>query len=560
MFRILRRRSFLGRRALLAVTLIVLAAGAATLAVVLSSSNPPAPRTVMSIFQDDRLLLYSPGPTVQRTVARLKSLGVDRLRVTVTWAYIAPAPTSRRRPPGFDATNPADYRLGGWGPYDRLALVAAQRGIALDFDVTVPGPLWAMAGHPPSAHYAANYRASPTAFAQFVTAVGKRYSGHYQATLIRGAKPFTLPRVSFWTIWNEPNQPGWLAPQWRRVAGRRVQDASRLYRAYLDGAFSALAATGHRPATDTILIGELAPEGCSLDRPGSCPYPRPEQPIPPIPFLQGLYCVDGSYRPLSGASATALHCPPAGSRAAFVRAHPALFAASGFAHHPYSFFLAPGKPLADPEYVPLADLSRLEGALDRVYGTYRVHRQLPIYLTEYGYESDPPDPTRGVPLATQAAYLDQAEFLAWTDPRVKALSQFLLADSAPNTQDPVGSPGYWSTFQTGLEFLNGRLKPSLRGYGLPIFLPDPVVAAEGTTPVWGMLRRAPNSSAQRAEIEWRPRGGRFRPVASVSTENPDGFFEVAVKVPASGALRIAWTSAAGQVFYGRAAPVGTRRG
>jgi hypothetical protein len=559
-FRALRRRSLFGRRALIAALVIVVVGLAVTLTLVLKQSGGAAPRTVMSMFQDDRLLLYSPGPIVQRTLGTLKSLGVDRLRVTVTWAYIAPQPTSRKRPAGFDATNPAAYPRGGWGPYDRLALLAAQRGIGLDFDVSVPGPLWAMADHPPSAHYAANYRASPTAFEQFVTAVGKRYSGRYKIAAVPSGQPITLPRVSFWTIWNEPNQPGWLAPQWRRVAGRRVQDSSRLYRAYLDGAFSALAATGHRPATDTILIGELAPEGCSLDRPGSCSYPRPERPIPPIPFLQALYCVDASYRPLTGASAAALHCPLGGSRSAFVRAHPALFAASGFAHHPYSFFLAPDKPLADPEYVPLADLSRLEVALDRVYGTYGVHRQLPIYLTEYGYESDPPDPTRGVPLARQAAYLNEAEFLAWRDPRVKALSQFLLVDSAPNTQDPVGSPGYWSSFQTGLEFLDNRPKPSLAAYGLPIFLPDPVVAPRGAVLVWGMLRRAPRSSLQRARIEWRPRGGRFRPVATVSTANPDGFFEVAVKVPGSGAVRIAWTSGSGRVFHSRPAPVRAKRG
>ena len=554
----LRRPNLSRPRALVAVVVLVLAAAALTLRIVLEHSSSAAPRSVMSLFQDDRLLLYSPGPTVERTLGLLKSLGVDRLRVTVTWAYVAPNSTSRKRPARFVATNPADYRPAAWGPFDRLALLAAQRGIALDFDVTVPGPLWAMADHPPSAHYAANYRASPAAFAQFVTAVGRRYSGHYRFAPVPGGKSITLPRVSFWTIWNEPNQPGWLSPQWRRVAGRRVQDASRLYREYLDGAFSALAATGHRPATDTILIGELAPEGCSLDLPGPCSYPRPLRPIPPIPFLQALYCVNASYRPLTGASAAALHCPQGGSRSAFVQANPVLFEASGFAHHPYSFFLAPDKPLADPEYVPLANLPRLESALDRVYATYGVRRQLPIYLTEYGYETDPPDPTRGIPPARQAAYLNQAEYLAWKDPRVKALSQFLLVDSAPNTLDAVGSPGYWSTFQTGLEFLSSRPKPALGAYGLPIYLPDPVVSAGGTTLVWGMLRRAPNSSSQQAQIEWRPGGGRFRPVSTVSTNSPDGFFETTVKVPGSGAIRIAWKSSGGQRFYSRAAPVSAK--
>ena len=59
-------------------------------------------------------------------------------------------------------------------------------------------------------------------------------------------------------------------------------------------------------------------------------------------------------------------------------AHPGLFQASGFAHHPYSFFLAPDKQIGDPNFVPLADLSRLEHGLDRIFTTYGVRRQLPI--------------------------------------------------------------------------------------------------------------------------------------------------------------------------------------
>ena len=38
-------------------------------------------------------------------------------------------------------------------------------------------------------------------------------------------------------------------------------ESAVLYRGYVNAAFGALSRTGHGPSTDTILIGELAPEG-----------------------------------------------------------------------------------------------------------------------------------------------------------------------------------------------------------------------------------------------------------------------------------------------------------
>ncbi|HUO75097.1 MAG TPA: hypothetical protein VMU39_30330 [Solirubrobacteraceae bacterium] len=127
-----------------------------------------------------------------------------------------------------------------------------------------------------------------------------------------------------------------------------------------------------------------------------------------------------------------------------------------------------------------------------------MHRRLPIELTEYGYETNPPNPLRGIPLPRQAAYLDQAQYLVWQDPRVGSLAQFLLLDAAPDRACPRGSPGYWSTFQTGLVFRDGVHKPSYDAYRLPIFVPDPVAIAETSTLVRGMLRPAPNGSTQHA--------------------------------------------------------------
>ena len=67
--------------------------------------------------------------------------------------------------------------------------------------------------------------------------------------------------------------------------------------------------------------------------------------------------------------------------------------------------------------------------------------------------------------------------MAWRDPRVRALSQFLMYDSPPDTQFQPGSLGYWSTFQTGLAYQNGALKPSYAAYRVPVFVPDQTVDA-----------------------------------------------------------------------------------
>ncbi len=494
-----------------------------------------------SILQDDQYLLYEPTPVVIRTLNTLKAIGVDRVRVTVLWLGIAPDGASRKPPRHFDPTDPAAYPAAGWAPYDRLVELATARKIGVDFTLTAPGPLWAMVHPAPTAKLATHYRPSATAFGQFVQAVGRRYSGDW--TVHAGGRSVTLPRVSFWTVWNEPNQPGWLAPQWRAAGRTRVVDAPRLYRAYVDAAWQGLESSGHTPSSDTILIGELAPEGSEGN--------KDENPIPPIPFLRALYCVGPDYKPLRGRAVGPLHCPAGGSPQQFVTAHPGLFSVTGFAHHPYAFFLAPTASMSDTNFVPLSDISRLEHALDAIFASYGVHRQLPIYVTEYGYETNPPNPFRGVSLVKQAAYLNQAQYLAWKDPRIRMMAQFLLADSPPNPRYPKGSIGYWSTFQTGLLFLDGAPKPSFASYQLPIDIPVKTFHTGAKVFVWGMLRAAPNDTTQHAQLQWRTPSGSFKTVAQLSTSDPSGFVTAEVSLPGTGSVRLLWKSPSGKTLDSR---------
>ena len=123
-------------------------------------------------------------------------------------------------------------------------------------------------------------------------------------------------------------------------------------------------------------------------------------------------------------------------------------------------------PLADD--ATLSGIPRLTRTLDRAIRAYGKHTELPVWMTEYGYQTDPPDKTIGVPFARQVAWLDDADFLAFRNPRIASFAQFLLFDDGPLTQYKPGDPRYWGTFQTGLVTGAGKHKPSYEAFKHPI--------------------------------------------------------------------------------------------
>ena len=89
-------------------------------------------------------------------------------------------------------------------------------------------------------------------FAKFVEAVGRRFSGRYRDENDGRQR---IPRVSIWSLVNEPNQAGWLAPQWEKG---QMTSAIMARELFLRGR-AALKRTGH--GRDTIFFGETAPLG-----------------------------------------------------------------------------------------------------------------------------------------------------------------------------------------------------------------------------------------------------------------------------------------------------------
>ena len=486
------------------------AAWAVALALVLPAAPAAAPALASasqeSTFQDDNRLIYASPAKVRDTLDELAALGADRLRVTVVWAAVAPDPGSRTRP-DFDAANPDAYPAGAWDRYDLVATEAAARGMGVNFDISSPAPLWATAP-PPRPDVADNFQPDPAEFGRFVTAVGRRYSGTYPGA----------PRVDYWSIWNEPNQSGWLTPQFADAGGGRfVEAAPRIYRALADAAWGALQATGH--GGDTILVGETAPKGVRSR--------GVKRQMKPLPFVRFMYCVDRKLRPLRGSRAAEQDCEPPDR---FAAAHPALFAATGFAHHPYELLLAPDTKQADRDFVTLASLGRLTRALDKIFRAYGVARRLPLYLTEYGYQTDPPDVLNGVSFAQQARYLNQSEYIAYRNPRVRTLAQFLLYDD----KAPIGL-----TFQSGLRLLDGTPKPALDAYKLPLWVPRAKVRRGRSVRVWGMVRATRPGAAPEATVEFRPKGSaRWRVLRTLQVRNQRGYFVAKLRPRRGGRVRI----------------------
>jgi len=507
----------------LLVFLVLLLSAAFTAASAQASTNEA------TILQDDSHVLSDP----VGTLATLRSIGVTEVRIFIPWGALTPNLHSRRRPGGFDASNPGAYSLTDWAPYDAAVRAASADGIGVDFDFLGPAPLWATS-RPPRGVHTDNpnvYDPSAQQFGEFVRAVGRRYGGSYTP---RGATS-PLPKVRFWGIWNEPNYGPDLQPQ----VLHGVASSPAIYRGLLSAAWSALHATGH--GSDTILIGETAPRGG--------PTPGIAGGTYPLRFLRGLYCVSSGYQELRGTVASAQGCPTSASASRRFRSkNPALFSAGGFAAHMYTLgqVAPPNRPSAsnEPDYAGLADLPKLERTLDRLNRTYGSHKKLPLYNTEFGFQTNPPGHKCGCVFlspAKAAYYMNWSEYLMWSNPRVRSYSQYLLEDDA--------LPGHPSEsgFASGLFFSNGTPKPSYDAFRLPLYLPSTSAQPGHSLTVWGGVRPAPfakrdTGSAQQVQIQFLPSGGTtWTTLSTVTISNSAGYFKVSVTFPSSGSVMLQWT-------------------
>jgi hypothetical protein len=365
----------------------------------------------------------------QQTLDEIRAFGVTKMRVLVIWDSVE----SKRGVYDFSR-------------YDAIFSEAQARGIEVIPTLTGPAPGGSVR------------KPDRNRFEKFVEAVGRQFGD----------------RVHTWTIWNEPNQPQFLLPQY--VHGKPF--SPHLYRTLYLAALQGLGASGN--GGDRVLAGETSPAGN-------------RHIVAPVTFARIFF---------------------QGRR----------LKVDGWAHHPYTKKAGPFYKPKSRNDVTIGALGRLTHALDR----YSKHKRMKLWLTEFGIQSRP-DPNYGVSETKQAEYRSISEKIGYDNPRVAALSQYLMRDDKPRH----GADRYGG-FESGLRYANGDKKKSYAAFRLPL-----VARKRGhSVRLWGIAR--PADGATTVTVEYRDHGG-WKGVANVAT-NRRGAWTRKVRFRKGRTYRVRWTS------------------
>ena len=331
----------------------------------------------------------------------LKQLRTQVIRVNLVWG--GHNGVAKRRP--LNAANPNDPAYD-WSVYDRTVNFAQRYGMKVVFSVI---------GTPPWANAAAGVNVVPRSvldLERFATAAARRYSGTFA-----GRDGRILPAVRSWLAWSEPNNPAFLRPQYRKVGGKIVIQSAIDYAKICNAV-----AKGVRKTTvgaSKVACGVTAPRG--NNDPSSV---RPA--VSPLAFLRAM--------------------KTAGAKGF-----------DAYAHHPYygapretpTTPPPPGIRGNAPTAITLGNINDLVREVTRLYGNKR------IWITEYGYQTNPPDGIVGVSWVNQARYLTQAYRLAKKHPRIDMFIWFLLRDERRGVSEG---------WQSGLLTSTGGKKPSFAAF------------------------------------------------------------------------------------------------
>jgi hypothetical protein len=375
------------------------------------------------------------------------------------WNVIAPAD----QPAIWNPEDPADPHYD-WEFFDIWVRHAVAAGLTPVFQVR-GAPRWAQGCNPTGE---AICDPDPAALAAFTRAAVRRYSGGFG----------NLPRVRYWQALNEPNLSLFFEPQYE---GDKMV-SPYLYRVLLN--------------TFTAAVKSVVPSNIVLAA-GLGPIAVKGYTIGPTAFLKKMLCMGGTNRrprPLPGGCVTA--------------------DADIFDVHPYTT----GGPThkGGPNDVELGDLPKLQRLIraanraGRINSRYKVP---PLWATEFGWDSKPPDPG-GLPMRIEKQWVPEALHLAW-QAGVETFMWYSLADFPPEPRVPFNE-----TLQTGLYFYaanvaNEKPKPFMQGYRFPFV----AIRKGGGLAYWG---RTPNGKRGRVLLQAHVRG-RWRTLAAAHA-NSVGIF------------------------------------
>ncbi|MGH2715152.1 MAG: hypothetical protein ACRDM7_14915 [Thermoleophilaceae bacterium] len=420
------------------------------LAAALAAPAADASTRQLTIMQDDAQVR---GRTAE-TLDEFARLGVDIVKLNLYWDEVAP--NGRRKPAGFDGADPGSY---AWGSYDHAVQAVLDRGMRPFLSLGGRGPDWATGKR----GRRGTYRPNAEEFRTFAEAAGLRFAN-----------------VDIWSIWNEPNLYSWLSPQ----RHKRVPVSPSIYRELYIAGHRGLRASGN--GDDAILLGELMPRG-GTDR----------RKVPPLQFLREMACLDRNYRQYRGRAAKLRGCRRVGR-----------IPTSGLAYHPYTLAGGPGVNEARDD-AAIGQLGRVRATLDKLARRGKLPRRLKIWITEFGFQTRPPDPF-GTPIRRAPGFMDLSEWIAFRNTRVAAYGQYTMRDN-----------DFW---QSGLRFESGRAKRGVYdAFRMPLLVRW---LGGGRVEVFGALRSASGGSAR---IESKPPGGSYRSRGSAAV-NRAGYFRRVLRV------------------------------
>ena len=350
-----------------------------------------AQRHMLVGLQDDALTVYG-NPTFAFPLLRQLRVQIIRINLICGGAQYGVANTRRPAHP----QDPADPAYD-WTLYDRAIRYAAQNHIQVLLTILFT-PKWANGGGarniPPKRY---------TDLQNFAYAAAERYSGHYIPTQ-DNPDQLPLPAIKKWLAWNEPNNPVWL----KQSSGGRFT-SPRSYAKICTAVWQGVHFTNF--AGEQVACGATGPRGNNNARSS-----RPS--MAPLPFMRA-------------------------ARKAGMRHLDA------FAHHPYY-----GRPSEGPANAPRGGAIELGNLRTLIAQSNRLFGRKPIWITEYGYQTRPPDRIFGVSYGRQARYLTQAYAIARRTPQVQMMIWFMLRD---DTNLNIG-------WQSGLLTAKGKKKPAFNAF------------------------------------------------------------------------------------------------
>ncbi|MGH2861323.1 MAG: hypothetical protein ACRDLT_07415 [Solirubrobacteraceae bacterium] len=425
------------RRALILCATLLALIGLAS-----SSSGAHAATFTRGFVDDVWFDAPADGVSVQAWLAKTKATGAKIVQIEVDWPGVEPtAPRS-----AANARNPAAPQYN-FSSLDSRVEEITSSGLTPVFLVT-DAPRWAEAKGGTAAEYAAgSYEPNAKAYGELGEALARRYSGSYPNPLVKGKK---LPRVRYMQAWAEANTDFHLAPQWTKVHGKTVDTGAIIYRGLLN-AFYAGVKAGHR---GTVVLAS------GLEGYGDAPF-KGLQRTHPVTFMENLLCLTAKLER---------------ARCAGGPAHFDVTAAD-----PYEAFSPTTHAVSslDASAPDLGRLTKVVKAAVRAH-TLLPHKAKPLWVTEFGYDSKPPNPS-AVSTATQAKWLEEGFYTFWQEGARVAMWYLVRDQTRP----------YIQNYFSGVYFRNGKKKPSFTAYSFPFVIMDTgrtTARAWGITPAGGTVK------------------------------------------------------------------------